>query len=78
MRRQLATIALAAIATVALALATAAFGAASSTQLVSGPNGETEAGFPGEQVTRRSPATVASSPLSAASVKPATVSTCGT
>jgi Tol biopolymer transport system component len=49
MRRRPAIV-LAAIATAALVLAAAALGAAGSVLLVSGPNGETEAGFPSEQV----------------------------
>jgi Tol biopolymer transport system component len=48
--RQLATLALAAIATASLALAAASLGATGTVLLVSGPNGETEAGFPAEQV----------------------------
>jgi Tol biopolymer transport system component len=50
MRGKLATLACAAAATAALVLATASLGAVGSVLLVSGPNGETEAGFPGEQV----------------------------
>jgi Tol biopolymer transport system component len=50
MRGKLATLACAVAATAALILATAALGAAGSILLVSGPNGETEAGFPSEQV----------------------------
>ncbi len=50
MRRRPAAIALAAIAAASLALAAASFGATGSVVLVSGPNGETEAGFPSEQV----------------------------
>ena len=50
MRRKLATLALAALATVSLAVAASSLGAAGTVQLVSGPNGTTEAGFPAEQV----------------------------
>jgi Tol biopolymer transport system component len=50
MRRRLATLALAAIVTTCLALAASSLGAAGTVLLVSGPNGETEAGFPAEQV----------------------------
>jgi len=50
MRRKLATFACAAVATAALILAAVSLGAAGSVVLVSGPNGETEAGFPREQV----------------------------
>jgi Tol biopolymer transport system component len=50
MRRRPAAIALAAIATASLALAAVSLGAVGSVLLVSGPNGETEAGFPSEQV----------------------------
>lgn len=50
MRRRPAVVVLAAIATASLALAAASFGATGSVVLVSGPNGETEAGFPSEQV----------------------------
>jgi Tol biopolymer transport system component len=50
MRRRPAVLALAAIATASLVLAAASLGAAGSVLLVSGPNGETEAGFPNEQV----------------------------
>jgi Tol biopolymer transport system component len=49
MKRRLATLALAAVATASLALAAASLGAVGSTLLVSGPNGTTEAGFPAEQ-----------------------------
>jgi Tol biopolymer transport system component len=50
MRRRPAAIAFAVIATASLALAAASLGAVGSVLLVSGPNGETEAGFPNEQV----------------------------
>jgi Tol biopolymer transport system component len=50
MRRRPAVIVLAAIAAASLALAAASLGAVGSVLLVSGPNGETEAGFPSEQV----------------------------
>ncbi len=50
MRRRTAILVLAAIATASLALAAASLGAVGSVLLVSGPNGETEAGFPSEQV----------------------------
>lgn len=50
MRGKLAALALAAFATVALSLAAFSFGAAGTILLVSGPNGETEAGFPEEHV----------------------------
>ncbi len=50
MKRRPAVIVLAAIATASLALAAASLGAVGSVLLVSGPNGETEAGFPSEQV----------------------------
>lgn len=50
MRRRPTALALAVIATVSLVLAAASLGAAGSVLLVSGPNGETEAGFPNEQV----------------------------
>jgi Tol biopolymer transport system component len=50
MRRPPAVVVLAAIATASLALAAASLGAVGAVQLVSGPNGETEAGFPSEQV----------------------------
>lgn len=50
MRRRPAVLVLAAIATASLALAAASLGAVGSVLLVSGPNGETEAGFPAEQV----------------------------
>lgn len=50
MRRRPAVLVLAVIATASLALAAASLGAVGSVLLVSGPNGETEAGFPSEQV----------------------------
>jgi Tol biopolymer transport system component len=50
MRRRAAVLVLAAIATVSLVLVAASLGAVGSVLLVSGPNGETEAGFPSEQV----------------------------
>lgn len=50
MRRKLASLALAAIATAALIFAAASLGAAGTVLLVSGPNGKTEAGYPVEQV----------------------------
>jgi Tol biopolymer transport system component len=50
MRRRPAVIVLAVIATASLVLAAASLGAVGSVLLVSGPNGETEAGFPNEQV----------------------------
>ncbi len=50
MRRQLAALVLAAIATASLVFVAASLGAVGSVLLVSGPNGETEAGFPSEQV----------------------------
>lgn len=50
MSTRLALLVLAAIATAALFLAAASLGAVGSVLLVSGPNGETEAGFPREQV----------------------------
>lgn len=50
MRRRQTVLALAAIATASLTLAAASLGAVGSVLLVSGPNGETEAGFPNEQV----------------------------
>jgi Tol biopolymer transport system component len=50
MRRRPTAIALAAIATASLVVAAASLGATGSVVLVSGPNGETEAGFPSEQV----------------------------
>ncbi len=50
MRRRPAVLVLAAVATVSLVLAAASLGAVGSVLLVSGPNGETEAGFPSEQV----------------------------
>jgi len=50
MKRRPAFLVLAAIATASLALAAASLAAVGSVLLVSGPNGETEAGFPSEQV----------------------------
>jgi Tol biopolymer transport system component len=50
MRRRPAVLVLGAIAIASLVLATVSLGAVGSVLLVSGPNGETEAGFPGEQV----------------------------
>lgn len=50
MRRRPAIAVLAAIAIASLVLAAASLGAVGSVLLVSGPNGETEAGFPSEQV----------------------------
>jgi Tol biopolymer transport system component len=50
MRRRPAILVLAVLATASLVLATASLGAVGSVLLVSGPNGETEAGFPAEQV----------------------------
>jgi Tol biopolymer transport system component len=50
MRRRLASLALTALAAASLLLAAVSLGAAGSVVLVSGPNGETEAGFPSEQV----------------------------
>ncbi|HEX6688327.1 MAG TPA: hypothetical protein VF085_06640 [Solirubrobacterales bacterium] len=50
MRGRPAVLVLAAIAAASLALAAASLGAVGSALLVSGPNGETEAGFPSEQV----------------------------
>lgn len=50
MRRRPAALVLAAIAIASLVLAAASLGAVGSVLLVSGPNGETEAGFPSEQV----------------------------
>jgi Tol biopolymer transport system component len=50
MRQRLASLALAAVATASLIIAAASLGATGSVVLVSGPNGETEAGFPAEQV----------------------------
>jgi Tol biopolymer transport system component len=50
MRRRPAVIVLAAIVAAALGLAAASLGAVGSVLLVSGPNDETEAGFPSEQV----------------------------
>jgi len=50
MRGKIATLSCAALATAALVLAAASLGAVGSVLLVSGPNGETEAGFPSEQV----------------------------
>lgn len=50
MRGRLAPLVCAAVATAALVLAAASLGAVGSVLLVSGPNGETEAGFPSEQV----------------------------
>ena len=50
MRRRPAVLVLAAIAVVSLAVAAVSLAAPGSVLLVSGPNGETEAGFPSEQV----------------------------
>jgi len=50
MRRKPGILVLVVLATASLVLATASLGAAGSVLLVSGPNGETEAGFPAEQV----------------------------
>lgn len=50
MRGKLTSLICAAVATAALVFAVASFGAAGSILLVSGPNGETEAGYPSEQV----------------------------
>lgn len=50
MRKRLARLTLAAVAAASLILAAASFGVTGSVVLVSGPNGETEAGFPSEQV----------------------------
>jgi Tol biopolymer transport system component len=50
MRRRPSILVLAAIAAASLAFAAASLGAVGSVLLVSGPNGETEAGFPSEQV----------------------------
>lgn len=50
MRRKRAVLALAVVATASFAFAAASLGAVGSILLVSGPNGETEAGFPAEQV----------------------------
>jgi Tol biopolymer transport system component len=50
MRRRPAIVVVAAVAVASLALAAASLGAIGSVVLVSGPNGETEAGFPAEQV----------------------------
>ncbi len=49
MRRRLAAVALAAIASAVLVLAAASLGSAGDLVLVSGPNGTTDAGFPAEQ-----------------------------
>jgi len=50
MRRRSTALILAAISAASLILAAASLGAVGSVLLVSGPNGETEAGFPSEQV----------------------------
>jgi Tol biopolymer transport system component len=50
MRRKRATLALAAAATVLLSVAASSLGAAGDILLVSGPNGETEAGYPLEHI----------------------------
>ncbi len=50
MRKRLASLTLAAVATASLLIAATSLGASGSVVLVSGPNEETEAGFPSEQV----------------------------